>query len=99
MRRGINGRLDTIQAAVLLSKLDIFKSEIMSRQRVTDQYSCLLSDLVKNQLVIAPKIKPMNRSSWAQYTIRLSDRSLVQAKLVERGIHGEIVPSLANYYF
>lgn len=92
VRRGINGRLDTMQAAVLLSKLEIFDHEINSRQKVANQYTALLSDLVSDNLVIAPKIKSINKSSWAQYTIRVSDRNHVQTQLSKRGI-----PSAVHY--
>ena len=81
-----------MQAAVLLSKLEIFDHEINSRQKVANQYTALLSDLVSDNLVIAPKIKSINKSSWAQYTIRVSDRNHVQTQLSKRGI-----PSAVHY--
>lgn len=67
VRIGINGRLDTIQAAVLLQKLDVFPDEIETRQHVARRYNEGLCDLV-----IVPAILDDCVSTWAQYTIRLS---------------------------
>lgn len=66
VRVGINGRLDTVQAAVLLEKLKIFPDEIVGRNRVARTYSEGLADVVRVPVV------PAGRTSvWAQYTIRL----------------------------
>ena len=65
---GINGRLDTIQAAILLAKFEIFEKEIILRNNVAKTYTKLLSDIV-----ITPKIKSYNTSVYAQYCI-LSDK-------------------------
>lgn len=64
VRIGINGRLDTIQAAVLLQKLTIFEDEIEARQRIARRYSDLLADVVRVPQVISGAV-----STWAQYTI------------------------------
>src|SRR5215470_6319740 len=67
VRIGINGRLDTIQAAVLLEKLKIFSDEIAARQRVAQRYNAGLADVA-----IVPAVAPGSSSIWAQYTIRLT---------------------------
>ena len=69
VRIGINGRLDTIQAALLLEKLRIFDDELESRNVVAQRYSQALGDLVKT-----PSVKVGSTSSWAQYTIQLAGR-------------------------
>lgn len=81
---GMTARLDTLQAAVLLSKLTIFDEELAMRQAVADRYSDRLS-----AHVVTPKLDPKASSSWAQYTICLpedADRDRVQAQLSEAGI-------------
>jgi dTDP-4-amino-4,6-dideoxygalactose transaminase len=65
-RIGINGRLDTIQAAVLIEKLKIFPEEISARQRIARRYSADLADVVT-----VPEVAQGSTSVWAQYTIRL----------------------------
>lgn len=66
VRIGITGRLDTVQAAVLLEKLKIFPEEIEARDRIADRYRAGLSDLCR-----APVVPAGSSSVWAQYTIRL----------------------------
>jgi UDP-2-acetamido-2-deoxy-ribo-hexuluronate aminotransferase len=78
---GIAGRLDTIQAAILLAKLPYFKQELAERQYVADNYS----EALYNYFPI-PTIKPGRSSTWAQYTIRTENRSNIQLKLKEKGI-------------
>jgi dTDP-4-amino-4,6-dideoxygalactose transaminase len=67
VRIGMNGRLDTIQAAVLIEKLKIFPEEIEARERVAQRYSAKLGDIVG-----VPQIPNGYSSVWAQYTIRVS---------------------------
>lgn len=83
IRVGINSRLDTIQAAVLLVKLEVFKSEIRLRQEKAALYDSLL---VAAGINIAPFIEPWNQSVFAQYTIQLQNREKCVAKLNEKGI-------------
>lgn len=64
IRVGINGRIDTIQAAILLAKMEIFKEEIDLRQDVANAYSEALKDTVT-----VPYVKEYNVSAWAQYSI------------------------------
>jgi dTDP-4-amino-4,6-dideoxygalactose transaminase len=66
-RIGLTGRLDTIQAAVLLEKLTIFEDEIMARQNVARRYGDALADVA-----IVPRVPGQHVSVWAQYTLRVS---------------------------
>lgn len=87
-RIGMTARLDTMQAAILQSKLTIFDDELKARQKVADTYASLLADKLAGQ-VTAPTLKPGRTSSWAQYVIRLPkgcDRSAVQAYLSEKSV-------------
>ncbi len=81
VRIGINGRLDTLQAAILLVKLGIFADEIERRQTVARRYEELLDDVV-----VTPAVPEGSGSAWAQYTIRVADRDRVAAGLRDRGI-------------
>jgi dTDP-4-amino-4,6-dideoxygalactose transaminase len=83
VRIGINGRLDTIQAAVLIEKLKIFPEEIVARERIARRYSAGLADVAK-----VPEVAPGSTSIWAQYTIRLAPgrRDGFAAALKEQGI-------------
>lgn len=81
VRIGMNGRMDTIQAAILIEKLDIFPDEIAARQRVADYYS---SNLDSRQL--PPALMEGATSVWAQYTIRLEGRAAVQEACRSAGI-------------
>ena len=78
---GINGRLDTLQAAVLLAKLEIFDDEIVQRRRLGSIYSELLSDVVTT-----PFVETHNTCVYAQYTIQLENRSTFQDQLKAKGI-------------
>jgi dTDP-4-amino-4,6-dideoxygalactose transaminase len=82
-RIGITGRLDTIQAAVLIEKLKIFPDEIAARNRVAARYSDALADLA-----IVPGTGNRATSVWAQYTIRLKPgrRDALAATLKAKGI-------------
>ncbi len=81
VRIGVNGRCDTLQAAILLEKLAIFEEEIAARQRVADRYNNALADIVQTPIVAAE-----STSVWAQYTIRLNNRDHVTAQLKESGV-------------
>jgi UDP-2-acetamido-2-deoxy-ribo-hexuluronate aminotransferase len=77
-RIGINGRLDTIQAAILLAKLKIFPEEIKLREKIGQRYTELLKDFV-----VTPYVEPHNTHIYAQYTIQVKNRDLVRKKLQE----------------
>jgi dTDP-4-amino-4,6-dideoxygalactose transaminase len=84
VRIGMNARLDTIQAAVLLEKLAIFADEIVARDRIAARYNALLGDAV-----IVPEVPAGLTSVWAQYTVRLParcNRDVVAARLKAAGI-------------
>jgi len=83
---GLNSRLDTMQAAILLAKLEIFELEITARQTVAQKYAAGLGPLGPH--VVAPDVAPGLTSVWAQYTVKLSntDRSRLAADLKSRGI-------------
>ena len=84
VRLGLTGRLDTMQAAVLIEKLKIFDDEIAARNRVAERYERGLSNVVT-----VPRLSPGNTSVWAQYTIRLpkgTDRDGFAAALKAQGV-------------
>jgi len=81
-RIGINGRIDTLQAAILLAKFEIFPKEIEARSKIGQKYS----ELLKNTNVTTPYIEPFNTSVYAQYTIQTDNRDELQAKLKENDI-------------
>lgn len=83
IRVGVNSRLDTLQAAILLPKIDILSEEIDLRNQVANMYTRLLNDL---GVFTTPFVEEHNTSSWAQYTIRVKNRDEVQKKLQEAGI-------------
>jgi UDP-2-acetamido-2-deoxy-ribo-hexuluronate aminotransferase len=87
-RIGINGRLDTLQAAILLEKFEIFPEEFELRQKVAETYSRLLSNHNKQDLAI-PFVPADCRSAWAQYSVLAKNqqhRSNLQEKLKEKRI-------------
>lgn len=83
IRVGVNSRLDTLQAAILLAKLEILTEEIELRQQVAQRYTQLLNDA---GILTTPEVEPHNTSAWAQYTIQVDNREQVQAKLKAAGI-------------
>ena len=83
VRVGVNSRLDTIQAAILLPKLAVLDEEIALRQQVAGRYTSLFNEA---GIHTTPYIEPYNICAWAQYTIRLRDRDAVQEKLNQAGI-------------
>jgi UDP-2-acetamido-2-deoxy-ribo-hexuluronate aminotransferase len=95
IRVGVNSRLDTLQAAILLPKLALLDREIAERQEVANRYAELINSSndarasASQELVATiqpPYIDPHNQSAWAQYTIQVSDRSDVQDRLKAQGI-------------
>jgi dTDP-4-amino-4,6-dideoxygalactose transaminase len=81
VRIGINSRLDSLQATVLLAKLSIFAEEIELRQKVAARYNAALADMVE-----LPVIDSKARSVWAQYTVKLDNRDRVAAGLKAVGV-------------
>jgi UDP-2-acetamido-2-deoxy-ribo-hexuluronate aminotransferase len=82
IRIGMNSRLDTIQAAILIEKLSIFAEEIVARNAVADRYNQLLAPHV----ACVPHMIRGGVSVWAQYTIEHEDRDGLQAHLKEKGV-------------
>lgn len=82
IRVGVNSRLDTIQAAILLPKLAILDSEMQLRQQVAKQYETALHAANLS----APIIESHNISAYAQYTVRVKNRDAVQESLKQAGI-------------
>ena len=78
---GMNGRIDTLQAAILLAKLETFQEEVAARARVAAIYNQLLSDFID-----VPYIQPHNTSVYAQYTVQVDDRKAFQDALKADGI-------------
>jgi dTDP-4-amino-4,6-dideoxygalactose transaminase len=83
VRVGMTGRLDTIQAAVLIEKLKIFPEEIVARERIARRYNAALADVVR-----VPHLSNQHTCVWAQYTIRVSGgrRDALAERLRAKGI-------------
>ncbi len=78
---GINGRMDTLQAAIVDAKLKYFDAEIERRNKAAELYTELLRSVADT-----PKVLSHNISTWAQYTIRINDRDSVREALAKKGI-------------
>jgi UDP-2-acetamido-2-deoxy-ribo-hexuluronate aminotransferase len=83
VRIGLNGRLDTLQAAILLEKIQIFRDEIERRDKIADRYNAALAEVTQ-----VPRVMKGATSVWAQYTIRVPSvrRQALAAALKSRGI-------------
>jgi dTDP-4-amino-4,6-dideoxygalactose transaminase len=88
IRVGVNGRLDSVQCAVLLSKLTIFPEEMKARARIADRYRRALGNAVEMQNIPAG-----NQSAWGLFTIMVDNRDAVQKKLQDAGVPSSV------YYF
>ena len=82
---GMNGRFDTLQAAVLLAKYPYFEWEVQERARLGARYSSVLSSRLPAACSV-PTVMPGNTHVYAQYTLRLPNRDGVGARLKEQGI-------------
>jgi UDP-2-acetamido-2-deoxy-ribo-hexuluronate aminotransferase len=89
VRVGVNSRLDTLQAAVLLPKLAILDEELSLRQEVAARYTWMLNEA---GIKATPHVEAHNVSAWAQYTVRLPGRDAVQGALAKAG-----VPTAVHY--
>ena len=83
IRIGVNSRLDTLQAAILLPKLEILEDEILARNVVAENYNDLFNAA---GIMTTPFVEEHNRCAWAQYTIQVENRTEVQEKLKAQGI-------------
>jgi dTDP-4-amino-4,6-dideoxygalactose transaminase len=81
VRIGVNARMDTIQAAVILEKLKIFPDEIARRQEVADHYQATLDGAVR-----VPRVPDGYQSSWACYSVLHDQRDALVAHLREHGV-------------
>jgi len=81
VRLGLNSRLDTLQAAILLAKLAVFEDELAARQAVAARYTALLGDAVAT-----PRIPAGATSAWAQYAVLVPGRDQVAAALQAAGV-------------
>lgn len=86
---GVNSRLDTLQAAVLLSKMEVFDEELHLRKMIAKRY-----DEALKGIVLTPQIAPGFESAYAQYTIEVDDRERIQKVLQDKGI-----PTMVHYPF
>jgi UDP-2-acetamido-2-deoxy-ribo-hexuluronate aminotransferase len=95
IRVGVNSRLDTLQAAILLPKLAVLDEELTQRQRVADTYNTLFgrsglrprtTDDNAPTSIVTPYIEPHNTSAWAQYTVQVPNREAMQEQLKQAGI-------------
>ena len=92
-RLGINGRLDTIQCAILLAKMERYDWEVEQRNRIAKRYTQAFAGLEKiDQQFSTPLVKEGNLSVWAQYTVTVTNRDLFQKKTTELG-----VPTTVHY--
>ena len=87
VRVGVNSRLDTIQAAILIEKLKIFPRELEFRAKIAADYEAALGKIFKT-----PRLEEGNTSAWAQYTLICDDRDVARAALQQAG-----VPSVVYY--
>ncbi|WBL64813.1 DegT/DnrJ/EryC1/StrS family aminotransferase [Thauera sp. WB-2] len=83
IRVGVNSRLDTLQAAILLPKLEILAEEVQLRQQVAANYDRLFNEA---GIDTTPYIEPHNVSAWAQYTVQVDRREKIQDQLKAAGI-------------
>lgn len=93
LRLGMNGRLDTLQAAILLAKMDIFAQELEARREVAAGWARALAHVPG--LTLPAPVQAPSRSTWAQYTVLLpagADRAALAARLAAQGI-----PTAVNY--
>lgn len=90
---GINGRMDTLQAAILLPKLEIFANELDARQQVAHWYDELLPEELEG-----PKIPHTARSSWAQYTVLLpKDGTSARRENIQKQLRDQKIPTQVYY--
>ena len=83
LRVGLNARLDSIQAAVLLAKLAVFRQELAARQRVAETYDSLLGSLPG---LVTPVVPKDRASAWAQYSVLSDRREDLRRALKEAGV-------------
>jgi UDP-2-acetamido-2-deoxy-ribo-hexuluronate aminotransferase len=90
-RIGVNGRLDTLQCAILIPKLERFPWELEQRQRIAMRYTQSFKEITGNGVVL-PEVANDRTSCWAQYTIQIPNRDAFQKAMTEKG-----VPTAVHY--
>jgi UDP-2-acetamido-2-deoxy-ribo-hexuluronate aminotransferase len=83
VRIGMNSRLDTLQAAILLAKMEIFEDEIIARQNIANAYIAALKNVGVDT---TPTVLQHNTSVWAQFTIRVKNRDQFQSRMTAAGV-------------
>jgi UDP-2-acetamido-2-deoxy-ribo-hexuluronate aminotransferase len=93
-RLGLTGRLDSIQAAVLLAKLEIFEDEVAARIRLGARYAAMLGEAFggDRRAIRVPYVEPFNTSVYAQYTIEVERREFFERRMKDLG-----VPTAVHY--
>jgi UDP-2-acetamido-2-deoxy-ribo-hexuluronate aminotransferase len=94
-RLGLTGRLDSIQAAVLLGKLEVFDDEVAARHRLGARYEALIAERFgtgPQARVRAPAVEASNTCVWAQYTVEVEQREIVETRMKNLG-----VPTAVHY--
>lgn len=84
-RLGINGRLDTIQCAIILAKMERYQWELDQRDRIAKNYTEGFQS-IKSPDFSTPYVAPGHTSVWAQYTLTVKDRATFQKKLSDAGV-------------
>jgi len=92
IRIGINGRLDTLQAAILLAKFSLFEEEVRLRQSVAGRYSELLRS---SQALVTPEVPAGYQSVWAQYSLLARDEA--HRDTIMKGLQGKGIPTVIYY--
>jgi UDP-2-acetamido-2-deoxy-ribo-hexuluronate aminotransferase len=94
-RLGLTGRLDSIQAAVLLAKLETFEEEVRARHRLGQRYAELIAikfGTGPQANVHAPEVEAYNTCVFAQYTVEVENREIVETRMKQLG-----VPTAVHY--
>ena len=92
-RLGLTGRLDSIQAAVLLAKMEIFDDEVAARARVAASYERLIREAFGTDGAVRPPcVEPFNTCVFAQYTVEVDRRDVVETRMKAAG-----VPTAVHY--
>lgn len=81
VRIGINGRLDTLQAAILLVKYSVFEKELATKRRIAEKYCKLL-----NEKLVLPYVPADSQSAWAQFSVRSEKRDAIMQELKKKNI-------------
>ena len=93
VRIGLNARLDTLQASILLAKLDIFDKELEAKERLAKKYNDLIA---QNGKKLKPQyVPPSTRSSWAQYSLLTS--SYVDREKIQKALKASGIPCMVYY--